>query len=66
VNNGIGMDKVHQLISERLKGLGTSTASRSGYSVRTDKYIQQGLEILNEMDSKDIINSSGMTLEGLY
>ena len=66
VNNGIGMDKVHQLISERLKGLGTSTASRSGYSVRTDKYIQQGLEILNEMDSKDVINSSGMTLEGLY
>lgn len=51
VANGIGMEQVDKMIREKLSSLGTSESVRSGYSVKSDSYIAQGLNVLSQVES---------------
>lgn len=64
VNNGIGINKVAELIKNRLSSLGTSEQKIEGYSVKQSNQIKGGLEILDEMAQKAA--AAGMTVDGLY
>lgn len=66
VHNGIGMEKVDKMIREKLSSLGTSETVRSGYSVKADSYIAQGLNVLSQVESTAIAGQTGMTLDGMY
>ena len=66
VSNGIGIAQVDRMIREKLTGLGTSETVRSGYSVKSDNYIAQGLNVLSKMESAAVAGETGMTLDGMY
>lgn len=66
VANGIGMEQVDKMIREKLSSLGTSENVRSGYSVKSDSYIAQGLNVLSQVESAAIAGQTGMTLDGMY
>lgn len=66
VSNGIGMEQVDKMIREKLSSLGTSETVRSGYSVKADSYIAQGLNVLSQVESAAIAGQTGMTLDGMY
>lgn len=66
VSNGIGMEQVDKMIREKLSSLGTSESVRSGYSVKSDSYIAQGLNVLSQVESAAIAGQTGMTLNGMY
>lgn len=66
VSNGIGMEQVDKMIRERLSSLGTSETVRSGYSIKNDNYIMQGLNVLSQIESAAIAGQAGMTLDGMY
>lgn len=66
VQNGIGIEKVDKMIRERLGSLGTSETIRSGYSVKENDQIMQGLKVLSQIESEQIAGASGMTLDGMY
>lgn len=66
VHNGIGMEKIDKMIREKLSSLGTSKTVRSGYSVKTDSYIAQGLNVLSQAESAAVAGQTGMTLDGMY
>lgn len=66
VANGIGMGQVDKMIREKLSSLGTSESVRSGYSVKSDSYIAQGLNVLSEIESAAVAGQTGMTLDGMY
>lgn len=66
VQNGIGIEQVDKMIRERLSSLGTSETVRSGYSIKSDSYIMQGLEVLSEAQSAAVAGQTGMTLDGMY
>lgn len=66
VQNGIGLEQVNKMIRERLSSLGTSETVRSGYSVKADSHIVQGLNVLSEIESAQIAGQAGMTLDGMY
>ena len=54
------------MIREKLSSLGTSETVRSGYSVKADSYIAQGMEVLSKAESAAIAGQTGMTLDGMY
>lgn len=54
------------MIREKLSSLGTSESVRSGYSVKSDSYIAQGLNVLSQVESAAIAGQTGMTLDGMY
>lgn len=66
VVNGIGMEKVEELVRSKLSSLGTTEIVRSGYSVKVGPYIQQGMQVLTEAASAAIAGQTGMTLDGMY
>lgn len=66
VSNGIGMEQVDKMIREKLSSLGTSESVRSGYSIKTDNYIMQGLNVLSQVESAAVAGQTGMTLDGMY
>lgn len=66
VSNGIGMEQVDKMIREKLSTLGTSETVRSGYSIKNDNYIIQGLNVLSQIESATIAGQTGMTLDGMY
>lgn len=66
VSNGIGMEQVDKMIRERLSSLGTSESVRSGYSIKADNYIMQGLNVLSQVESAAVAGQTGMTLDGMY
>lgn len=66
VSNGIGMEQVDKMIREKLSSLGTSETVRSGYSVKADSYIAQGLNVLSQVESAAVAGQTGMTLDGMY
>lgn len=66
VSNGIGMEEVSKLVKNNFNSLGTSDNIRQGYSVKEGKYIYQGYSVLSELESKNIADQAGMTLDGLY
>lgn len=66
VANGLGMEQVDKMIREKLSSLGTSETVRSGYSVKADSYIAQGLNVLSQVESAAIAGQTGMTLDGMY
>lgn len=66
VANGIGMEQVDKMIREKLSSLGTSETVRSGYSVKDDSYIAQGLNVLSQVESAAVAGQTGMTLDGMY
>lgn len=66
VFNGIGMEQVDKMIREKLSSLGTSETVRSGYSVKADSYIAQGLNVLSQVESAAVAGQTGMTLDGMY
>lgn len=66
VANGIGMEQVDKMIREKLSSLGTSESVRSGYSVKSDSYIAQGLNVLSQVESAAVAGQTGMTLDGMY
>lgn len=66
VRNGIGIQEVDKMIREKLSSLGTSETVRSGYSVKADSYIAQGMEVLSKAESAAIAGQTGMTLDGMY
>lgn len=66
VSNGIGMEQVNKMIREKLSSLGTSETVRSGYSVKADSYIAQGLNVLSHVESAAVAGQTGMTLDGMY
>lgn len=66
VANGIGITQVDKMIREKLSSLGTSETVRSGYSVKADSYIMQGLNVLSKIESEAIAGQAGMTLDGMY
>ena len=66
VANGIGMEQVDKMIRDKLSSLGTSESVRSGYSVKSDSYIAQGLNVLSQVESAAVAGQTGMTLNGMY
>lgn len=64
VQNGIGINKVVELIKTRMTSLGTTDQSIEGYTSREQGEIKKGIEILDEAASKQL--QSGMTVDGLY
>lgn len=66
VSNGIGIEQVDKMIREKLSSLGTSETVRSGYSVKADSYIVQGLNVLSQIESAAVAGQTGMTLDGMY
>lgn len=54
------------MIREKLSSLGTSETVRSGYSVKADSYIAQGLNVLSQVESAAVAGQTGMTLDGMY
>lgn len=66
VANGIGMEQVDKMIRGKLSSLGTSETVRSGYSVKADSYIIQGLNVLSQAESAAVAGQTGMTLDGMY
>ncbi len=66
VANGIGMEQIDRMIREKLSSLGTSESIRSGYSIKADSYIIQGLNVLSQVESAAVAGQTGMTLDGMY
>lgn len=66
VANGIGMEQVDKMIRDKLSSLGTSESVRSGYSIKSDSYIAQGLNVLSQVESAAVAGQTGMTLDGMY
>lgn len=66
VVNGIGMEKVEELIRNKLSSLGTTEVVRSGYSVKLGPNIYRGLQLLSEEASAAVAGETGMTLDGMY
>lgn len=66
VANGIGLEQVDKMIRDKLSSLGTSESVRSGYSVKSDSYIAQGLNVLSQVESAAVAGQTGMTLNGMY
>lgn len=64
VTNGIGINKVHELIKNRLGTLGSTENSIEGYTSRESGQIKKGIQVLDELASKQI--EAGMTVDGLY
>ena len=59
VENGIGMEKVNELIKEASMSLGISEIQQAGYTLKMAQDVQAGLQIAAE-------NAKGMPLQGLY
>lgn len=66
VSNGIGLEQVDKMIREKISSLGTSETVRSGYSIKADSHIVQGLNVLSELESAQVAGQAGMTLDGMY
>ena len=64
IQNGIGINKIEELIRDRMQNLGSTEQSLTGYSQRVGDKVMQGMKVLE--DSEQFIQQSGMTLEGLY
>lgn len=64
ISNGMGISKVEELIRDRFTGLGTSEEVYSGYSARVGNEVRQGVSVIE--DARELIQKTGMTLNGLY
>lgn len=60
VQNGIGIDKVTQMIMNIKNKIGETTLQQEGYSKQTAQQIMSGVEQLKKAQE------TGMTIEGLY
>ena len=60
VQNGIGIDKVTQMIMNIKSKIGETTLQQEGYSKQTAQQIMSGMEQLKKAQQ------TGMTIEGLY
>lgn len=60
VQNGIGIDKVTQMIMNIKNKIGETTLQQEGYSKQTTQQIMSGVEQLKKAQE------TGMTIEGLY
>ena len=65
VENGIGLEKVHELIKTSLANLGTDTIQQSGYSRVEGQAIKEGIEYIKAAYEKGA-DISGMSVDGLY
>lgn len=68
IQNGIGINKVEELIRDRMQNLGTNEQTNVGYTSRANGEIRQGVAVLEELSEqgKQLIQQGGMTLDGLY
>lgn len=66
INNGIGINKVAEMLRSNMRNLGTSEESISGYSAKVGKQVMQGLDVLEDLQSQAAIRGGKMTLDGLY
>lgn len=68
IQNGIGINKVEELIRDRMQNLGTNEQTNVGYTSRANGEIRQGIAVLEELSEqgKQLIQQGGMTLDGLY
>lgn len=63
-SNGIGLNKVDELIRQKISSLGTTESTQEGYVSKVGQKVQQGLEVIS--NAKDIIDTRGLTMDGLY
>lgn len=66
IRNGMGINKVEELIRDRFNGLGTSEEIQSGYSAKVGNQVMWGFQVLNDIAASQLTQRSGMTLDGLY
>lgn len=64
VTNGIGIDKVHDMIKSRMMSIGATETTIEGYTSKQSNQIKSGIKVLNELSAKQI--ADGMTVDGLY
>lgn len=64
VENGIGIEKVNQLIRETFSGLGETNISVAGYTSKQQDQITGGVQVLDELSQKGI--QANMPIDGLY
>lgn len=63
--NGIGLEKVNELIKASLNSLGSSSTSAEGYTKKEQDEITKGLDFLKTNNITEALQS-GMSLNGLY
>ena len=72
VSNGIGQEKVTEILQKALSGIGSDTISEDGYTVRQRNNITKGLNILAGLaqegnTASDIWGDNGLlSLDGVY
>lgn len=64
VSNGIGINKVVEMIKSRMSNLGETNQTIEGYTAKQSKDIHGGIQILEEAAAQTL--ASGMTVDGLY
>lgn len=65
-NNGIGLNKIDELIRKRMSDLGTSESTSTGYTAKTNGKIMQGIQVLEDAAAQQVAQQGQMTLDGLY
>ena len=63
ISNGIGMEKVEELVFNVIDKLGTTSIEKEGYS---NIQLQQGVQLIKELATKGLLNSDSMTPKDLY
>lgn len=72
VSNGIGQEKVTELLQKAISDIGTDTLQTEGYTVRQQQNITKGLNILADLvregkSTADIYGDQGLlSLDGIY
>lgn len=65
VENGIGMEKVSQLIKGAMGSIGSSSTTAEGYTQKEQDQITKGIEFLQSQNVSEALQS-GMSLNGIY
>lgn len=63
LNNGIGIEKIQQMIKERFQSLGSSDIQYSGSVSKVGKDVLAGVDVLKHLTEEE---QSNMTLDGMY
>lgn len=72
ISNGVGQEKVTDMLQKALSGIGTDQLSTEGYTVRQQKNITNGINILTDLlkegkTPEDIFGDKGLlSLDGVY
>lgn len=65
VQNGIGLEKVNELIKAAVDKIGSTEIKTEGYSKKEQDEITKGIEFLNQLSSQGV-DLSGMSMNGVY